>query len=221
MEKKEINKSNKPIISDKQTNDNNYFDYLLILDFEAQCSETEKLKVQEIIEFPVIVYDLKERTMTNIFFHQYIKPKEFPILTVFCSELTGITQDIVDNGVFLEDALIKFEEFLNQNTLDPLKFVFVTCGDWDLQNCLRNEAKYKKIILKDYFKRWINVKKVFYDYQGFKEPLGMTTMLDKLGLKLEGRHHSGIDDARNITKIVDTLIKKGVLFDKKFVSKVK
>ena len=121
----------------------------------------------------------------------------------------------------MEQALINFEEFLNQNKIDPLRFAFVTCGDWDLQQCLRNEVKYKQISLKNYFKRWINVKKVFYDYQGFKEPIGMTTMLNKLGLKLEGRHHSGIDDARNITKIVDSLIKKGVVFGKKYLATAK
>jgi inhibitor of KinA sporulation pathway (predicted exonuclease) len=223
MEKFEtsINESNQPTFNTLKINNHEEFDYLLILDFEAQCSNTENLKVQEIIEFPVVVYDLKQRAMTNIYFHQYTKPKEYPILTQFCTKLTGITQNLVDNGILLEDALINFDKFLNENKLEPSKFTFISCGDWDLQQCLRNEAKYKKIKLKDYFKKWINVKKVFYDYQGFKEPIGMTGMLDKLGLKLEGRHHSGIDDARNITKIVDSLINKGLIFDKKYLSTVK
>jgi len=187
MEKTEINGLFEQIDINVKISENNDFDYLLILDFEAQCSNTEKLKVQEIIEFPIILYDIKQRTITNIFFHHYIRPEEFPIISQFCTELTGITQEIVDNGIFLKDALDKFDEFLNENKLGPLRFTFVTCGDWDLQQCLRKEAKFKKISLKDYFKNWINVKKVFYDYQGFKENLGMTTMLDKLGLKLEGR----------------------------------
>jgi ERI1 exoribonuclease 3 len=36
----------------------------------------------------------------------------------------------------------------------------------------------------------------------------MTEMLDKLGLKLEGRHHSGIDDCRNIVRIAQQLLTK-------------
>ena len=71
MEKKEIKHCNTSILNNEQTDEINDFDYFLILDFEAQCSNTEKLKVQEIIEFPVIVYNLKEGAMTNIYFHHY------------------------------------------------------------------------------------------------------------------------------------------------------
>ena len=36
---------------------------------------------------------------------------------------------------------------------------------------------------------------------------GMVEMLKLLGLELEGKHHSGIDDARNISRICLELIK--------------
>jgi len=216
MEKKEELNKNINLIKDvKDVEEIEDFGYLLILDFEAQCVEGEKLKVQEIIEFPVIVYDLKNKLTTNLLFHQYIKPKEMPILTKFCTELTGITQDIVDNGIYLEDTLINFDEFLIKNKLDTEKFTFVTCGDWDLNICLRKEAKFKKINLKNYFKTWINIKRVFEDFRGLNRPFGMVEMLESLGLSLDGRHHSGIDDVRNITKIADELIKKGSVFKKK------
>ena len=41
---------------------------------------------------------------------------------------------------------------------------------------------------------------------------GMTDMLSRCGLKLEGRHHSGIDDARNIAKVAQYLVKNGFKF---------
>lgn len=40
----------------------------------------------------------------------------------------------------------------------------------------------------------------------------MTDMLDKLGLELEGRHHSGIDDAKNLTRVVQALLEQGYTF---------
>jgi len=40
-------------------------------------------------------------------------------------------------------------------------------------------------------------------------------MLQIFNLKLDGRHHSGIDDARNIAKIVIELIKDGICFNQK------
>ena len=40
---------------------------------------------------------------------------------------------------------------------------------------------------------------------------GMAMMLKVLKLTLDGRHHSGIDDTRNIAKIVISLANKGTV----------
>lgn len=40
-------------------------------------------------------------------------------------------------------------------------------------------------------------------------------MLRVLKLELEGTHHSGIDDSRNIARIAQELIRQGVVFSKK------
>ena len=41
---------------------------------------------------------------------------------------------------------------------------------------------------------------------------GMEDGLTTLGLKLEGRHHSGIDDARNIAQVALNLMHNGFEF---------
>lgn len=46
---------------------------------------------QEIIEFPCIKINVHTGEIDDIF-HQYIKPKLIPIITPFCTELTGIMQ---------------------------------------------------------------------------------------------------------------------------------
>ncbi|KAJ1357626.1 hypothetical protein KIN20_015807 [Parelaphostrongylus tenuis] len=97
------------------------FDNLLILDFEATCSDDGPiLPYQEIIEFPVAKLDVKSWTITSTF-HQYVKPTANPIITSFCTHLTGIIQ----------------EETLKS------RFAFVTCGDWDLGVMLPSEANVK------------------------------------------------------------------------------
>jgi ERI1 exoribonuclease 3 len=93
-------------------------------------------------------------------------------------------------------------------------FVFVTCGDWDLNTCLRQEVKAKQIKLPAYFNRYINIKAYFPKVLQSKAKIGgMMQMLDKLNIKHEGKHHSGIDDVRNISKICTTLLSK---YDAKF-----
>lgn len=64
--------------------------YLLILDFEATCGDAVEGQ-NEIIEFPTLVYDLKEDKV-QFTFHEYVRPVIHPTLTPFCVDLTGITQ---------------------------------------------------------------------------------------------------------------------------------
>ena len=182
--------------------DKKRLDYYLILDFEATCDNHHPPKPQEIIEFPVL--KVNARTLqTEKYFHTYVRPTSHPILTPFCTELTGITQDKVDGQPMLADVLHAFHNWMDSNNLlDPnVSFCFVTCGDWDLQTMLPGQCRHFKIPIKKYFCRWINIKKVFHEVTGVK-PRGMPSMLDYFGLRLEGRHHSGIDDSRNIARIL-------------------
>jgi ERI1 exoribonuclease 3 len=182
-------------------------DYYLVLDFEATCDEGKQPFPQEIIEFPVI--KVNGRTLeTEDIFHTYISPEAHPILTPFCTQLTGITQDKVDGQPTLSQALNDFHSWLGRNGLleSDVSFSFVTCGDWDLKTMLPGQAKYFNISLPGYFNTWINIKKVFQKVKGV-HPKGMPDMLTRLGLNLDGRHHSGIDDSRNIAKILIELAK--------------
>jgi len=205
------------------SNDESGFDYLLVLDFEAQCIEDGKLEVQEIIEFPVLVIDSHSQNILEKYFHAYVRPTINPNLYPFCMELTGITQEQVDKGNPLEETLYNLHLFLEENKIISSNFVFVTCGDWDLRNCLKKETRSKKIQYRNYLKNYINLKKVFRSFIGLDEKtmVDMVSMLNEFNIKLEGRHHSGIDYAKNIAKIIVHLLKKGQKFTKKFVSLVK
>lgn len=52
---------------------------------------------------------------------------------------------------------------------------------------------------------WVNVKKSFNKHYKRRKTSGMAAMLNILKLGLEGRHHSGIDDCKNIARIVERL----------------
>ena len=47
---------------------------------------------------------------------------------------------------------------------------------------------------------------------------GMVEMLEQSGLKLEGSHHSGIDDARNIARCVIQTLKEGYKYTQGMVN---
>merc|ERR1712079_4690 len=58
------------------------------------------------------------------------------------------------------------------------------------------------------FSGWINIKIVFQRMFQRKKQKGMMEMLQDLQIEHIGRHHSGIDDARNICNIVVELYKR-------------
>ena len=186
----------------------NSFDYLLVLDFEATCDDQIKLRPQEIIELPVIKVNATTLESESVF-HSYVRPTAHPVLTPFCTDLTGITQGMVEGKPTLKEVMAQLESWLEENKLlDPsVRFCFVTCGDWDLKTMLPGQCKYFQIERPIYLCSWINIKRVF-EAVTRKKATEMPGMLQALGLQLEGRHHSGIDDAKNIAKILKALIER-------------
>ncbi|KAF8354533.1 hypothetical protein PRIPAC_96156 [Pristionchus pacificus] len=78
----------------------------------------------------------------------------------------------------------------------------------DLKTQLPNEAKYKNFVLPTYFSSWLNIKKSVTALTGVTRK-GMKGLLEIMHIELKGRHHSGIDDVKNIVEITKWLLKKG------------
>jgi 3'-5' exoribonuclease 1 len=91
-------------------------DYCLVVDYEATCKKGDRCFPNEIIEFPIVVIDTYTLCVVAEF-RRYVKPSTNPILTDFCTELTGITQDQVDRADTLDVVLKEVDEWLVANHL--------------------------------------------------------------------------------------------------------
>ncbi|KAI0660450.1 exonuclease RNase T and DNA polymerase III [Cubamyces menziesii] len=198
--------------------------YLLVLDFEATCDDTDKIvpkEEMEITEFPTILYDLHDDKVEAVF-HEYVRPSLHPQLTKFCTDLTGIQQDTVDAASPFPDVWERYQQFLRSHNIlgdEPSPAVFLTCGDWDLKTMLPQQLRLSGItetfkfsgsrVLKPPFDRWINIKKSYRDFYRLRYPKGMEGMLRHAKMELEGRHHSGIDDCKNILRLVRKMRQDG------------
>ncbi|KAJ3098450.1 hypothetical protein HDU97_003991 [Phlyctochytrium planicorne] len=183
--------------------------HLLVLDFEATCGPSVPKEDAEIIEFPIVVVNIESKSIVDSF-QTYVRPTIHPTLDPFCTELTGITQDQVDNGMSFPDALAAATQFSKQYW--DHKSVFVTCGDWDLRTMLPLQLNREGLTADKIFEKYVNVKTAFGTVYQKSMGKGMTGMLDHLNITLEGRHHSGIDDSRNIAKICIRLMEDGYSF---------
>jgi len=192
------------------------FRYLCVLDVEATCERNTKHYIHEIIEFPVVVVDLDEKEVVGEF-HTYVRPTVNTTLTEFCTKLTGITQDRVDDAPTLAEALQMFEEWrLEQpfglvHTPEQQAFAFAADGPWDLRFFLHGECERKGILKPAYFDKWVNVKALFADFYRCRT-CKIHRMLEIQNMRFEGRLHSGIDDTRNIARIAKRMAEDGCSF---------
>ena len=190
--------------------------HLAVVDFEATCFPTDRAKQRsegEIIEFPTILFRVVPspdgtdyRLVPEGEWREYVQPVRNPQLSAFCTQLTGIAQATVDAASTFPTVLEAHMQWLRDRTGDASldSVLFLTCGDWDLAEALPRDAAYHRLHLPPAYRRWANVKCEFAEFFGMQS-MGMAGMLGKLGLPLIGHHHSGLDDTRNISKIVQEL----------------
>lgn len=217
-------KQNKNGSARRKRKSSDKFKYMLCIDFEATCwdkPDQTKWKVQEIIEFPAVLIDLKTGLVCDEF-QEYLKPTEFPTLTDFCVYLTKITQKTVNDGISLQECLKRFDVWLKQLIVkyqlqlpkmkenDQGNCAFATWTDWD-SICLFKECARKKIQKPSYFQQWIDVRKI-YMKQYLHKPASFGKALEHVGLKFEGQPHSGLDDARNLARMVYKMRQNGANF---------
>jgi len=180
------------------------FDYICVLDFEATCDRNKTfVPDHEVIEFPsVLLRKIDNRYEVVSEFQQFCRPLYNVKLTEFCKELTGITQAQVSPAENFPDVLEHHRAWLEEHAggLEPERLIIVTCGRWDLLQMLPAECRRWVIKPHTIYHRAVNIKDAFCQRYGpFRG--GMAAMLAYMELELLGRHHSGIDDCRNIARM--------------------
>ncbi|XP_042341499.1 ERI1 exoribonuclease 2 [Plectropomus leopardus] len=201
------------------------FSYLIVIDFESTCWREKNNYSQEIIEFPAVLLNTSTGEVESEF-HNYVQPQEHPILSGFCTELTGITQMQVEAGIPLQICLSRFSRWLQNlqlekgvvfpnrqqrsSTPSPSQKLctFLTWSDWDLGVCLQYECKRKQLHKPDVLNSWIDLRstyRLFYD----RKPKGLNGALQDLGIQFSGREHSGLDDSRNTAHLAARMMSDG------------
>jgi inhibitor of KinA sporulation pathway (predicted exonuclease) len=90
---------------------------IVLVDFECTCdSQRREGFNHEIIEFPAILIDADTFVVKDVF-HSYIRPTEEPILTEYCTQLTGISQTTVDAAPPFADVMHSFAAWLDKWSL--------------------------------------------------------------------------------------------------------
>lgn len=175
-------------------------EFYVVIDFEATCGSSVPRDEMEIIEFGAVLVDRYTLTIQDEF-TMFIRPVLHSELTKFCVELTSISQEDVDNAYSFPTVLKQFNNWLSKH---DGKKTFCSWGKYDktqlLQDCELHDAEYP------FNDEHVNVKTMFSDIRGYKRRYGLTSALKKLKLTFEGTHHRGIDDARNVARVMKAIL---------------
>lgn len=170
----------------------------LVVDLEATCSQDGKIvprEKMEIIEIGAVLVDGDGYHVTSEF-GRVVRPVRTPVLTQFCRELTGITQEEVDQADIFPTVLAEFRRWINEYP----GAVFASWGNYDRvqfqRDCAHHGVEYP------FGPEHFNVKTAFRSKRALSRSIGMAAALRSVGLRLEGRHHRGLDDARNIARLL-------------------
>lgn len=174
--------------------------YYLVIDVEATCDEDHRIPREqtEIIEIGGVLAD-GTTLAPAAEFQTFIRPVRHARLTPFCTRLTSITQADVDGAPGFAAAMQKLGTFL-QGAGAMGQFVFCSWGDYDRDQFGRDERRHgtRAPLGRDH----INLKESFRRRSGDDNKLGVGQALRRVGLRFDGTAHRGIDDARNITRLL-------------------
>ncbi|MCB9545227.1 MAG: exonuclease domain-containing protein [Myxococcales bacterium] len=174
----------------------------LVIDLEATCDDGPLVPrgQMEIIEIGAVLVDGAD-LIPIATFQTFVRPVRHPRLTPFCVGLTTIQQADVDAAPRFPEALAALTRFMQQGQPpgDPPP-LFASWGRYD-RGQFELDARLHGVTL-PFGGEHLNLKQAFSDRLGTRKLFGMHRALARSGLRLDGTHHRGLDDARNIAKLL-------------------
>ncbi len=171
--------------------------HYLVVDLEATCDDRNAIPrgENETIEIGAVLVDgaslaiIAEQTI-------FVRPVLHPDLTPFCTQLTSITQDMVDHALLFPAAIARLVAF-------GTRALFCSWGNYDRSQLAADCARHG--IPMPFAEHW-NLKDGYAYRAGSRRGLGTMAALTRLGIQFTGTHHRGIDDARNIAKMLPYIL---------------
>lgn len=179
---------------------------LLIVDLESTCWDKQASdgagKTSEIIEIGAVVFDcVQNRILDEL--DLFVKPTVFPELSAFCTELTTITQQQVDQAELFPVAVREFEKWAEGCQIRT----WGSWGEYDRNQFVHN-GRLHEMSLSIIKWKHLNLKAIHKQVFELEKQQGLQRALQMHNLSLDGTAHRGIDDARAAAKLTHEIWKR-------------
>ena len=190
--------------------------FIIVVDLEATCWPNRRVPgpngegwvhpVMETIEIGAVM--VRSDTLVSVAeFDSFIRPVQNPTLSDFCKLLTNIKQEDVDRAKTYPEVVSDFRqwmlgdrEWLRTGQETTALDLFASWGRFDF-NQLKQDSAYHQCPFPFDNDEHLNVKNHVAEKMGWK-PQGLGKALRRLNMDFKGTPHRGIDDARNIARIL-------------------
>lgn len=174
-------------------------DKIVVVDLEATCwqgFDAPEGQENEIIEIGICLLDPNAAAVTDK--RSILVKPEKSIVSEFCTQLTTITQEMVDTqGIAFAEAC-----HILETQYDTRNRLWASWGSFDY-NMFRKQCK-KRGVRYPFSKKYSNLKRVFMDSYGKR--LGLAHALSTTGIEQTGTAHRGDDDAYNTAQLLNYLL---------------
>jgi inhibitor of KinA sporulation pathway (predicted exonuclease) len=177
-------------------------EHYLVLDVEATCSENNDVpRLQmEIIEIGAVILSASDLRVVDEW-QSFVRPVRHPRLTRFCTELTGIRQQDVEEAAIFPEVIGRLARW----SAGFAGLVFCSWGNYD-RNQIQQDCAHHRVVNPFAGVESINLKTKFARMQGGRKKLGLAEALALARLSPLGAHHRGIDDARNMARLMPWIL---------------
>jgi inhibitor of KinA sporulation pathway (predicted exonuclease) len=176
-------------------------DKIVVVDIEATCwrGQPPDDQVSEIIEVGVCLLDIASMALSDKR-SILVRPVRSRV-SAYCTRLTTLTQQQVDQGVTFAEACTTLErDYLTRER------PWASWGDYD-RRIFQEQAKTYDVRY-PFSDQHLNVKQLYAEFTRLTRPVGMARALKMSDLVLEGIHHRGDDDAWNIGRLLALLLRR-------------
>lgn len=179
---------------------------ILVVDIEAACwlGHPPEGMENEIIEIGICVLQIRPVKKKTLNEGIIVKPEKSEI-SYFCTDLTSITPEMVEQGISLKEAC-----YVLRNKYHSQNRPWASFGNYDRlkfeKECASKEIEYP------FSQNHFNIKSLFALKYGLTKEIGLARAIDYMhdnvdnNIKFEGKQHRGMVDAWNIATIVEKII---------------
>ncbi len=175
--------------------------FVLVIDVEATCCPLGSVPQQqmETIQIGAVIATLSGEVIGE--WNSHVRPIRRPLLTTFCTQLTGIRQSDVDTADVFPSVIKRLGQWID-DTRSTIE-CWASWGAYD-RHQLQQDVTFHGV-------PWclppthLNMKAVFAKKFRLKKRPALSTALSLVGLEFSGTPHNAQDDARNAAKLLQHL----------------